>query len=290
MTKEERLAKWCAEAKEHGLEHLERVDEHRSTYRFIECGHEQMIHRNCVRDDKFKCRQCIEGQWKREAELVGLLHLKYIGHRHSLYRFIACGHERSIERTAVRKGELRCVECKEEQWKREAESVGLTYLENVGSQCSKYICNNCESELVIERGDVRNASFNCSGCESSHWDKPCGTYLIKFKSNDFEWCKVGVAQDVNTRIRSFGLREDIEVSIQYFHMQSNRHIAQNHVERVCHEKFNECRLDFSLMQNYMQSGFTECFSIGVLGKLLTEIATNKEASNDNEFTLLRFAV
>lgn len=227
-------------------------------------------------------------QWCAEAEAVGLEHIERVDGEYSKYRFWECGHEQTIRRDNVRLCNFKCQVCNSKDWHQEAAEHELEHQEYVDRRYSKYRFVGCMHEQVIQRSNVRNGNFACQQCESSHWDKPHGTYLIKFKSNDFEWCKVGVAQDVNTRIRSFGLREDIEVSIQYFHMQTSRHIAQKKVESICHSKYNEHRLSPDEMKQYMLSGFTECFSIDVSGKLLIEIATNREANEDNEFNLSRF--
>ncbi len=86
-------------------------------YRFTKCGHEQDIPTQKVRENVFRCRQCLENTHKSEAEANGLILIGDSSNKDSRkYRFKSCGHEQDIVLSIVRKGEARCKICNVSPW------------------------------------------------------------------------------------------------------------------------------------------------------------------------------
>ncbi|CAM0079050.1 hypothetical protein VPHK567_0159 [Vibrio phage K567] len=276
------------EASECGLEYVYRVKDGVSTYRFIKCEHVHELRHDNVRNGHVKCSTCQDERLHEEASECGLEHVSRVKNNVSTYRFIKCEHVHELRHDNVRNGHVKCSTCQDNRWSEEASKRGLEHVSRVKNNVSTYRFIKCGHIQDIRRDNVRSGRFLCNTCETSAWEKPCGTYLMTFKFDIFRWCKVGSASDIESRINGFGLRNGVEVSVKYFHIQSNRRVAQNQVEYACHDKFKEHKLPCDLMKEFMQSGFTECYPPGMFGTLLHEISTNEAANADNPFTDKRF--
>lgn len=191
-----------------------------------------------------------------------------------LYRFDKCGHEQDIRIDSVRSNNFRCNQCQQDKHDQEAAKRGLTI---VGKGKNRYFrlyrFNGCGHEQEIAVSSVRINSFGCINCCGTHWTKESGLYALLISDGDKQWIKIGVAKDVNTRIKQYKLSKTSTIDINLFVKIKDR-ITANKVEKfVQNEKLSEYKIDSEEMKNYMKSGYTECFSTEAW--LLVETMFNK---------------
>lgn len=150
--KECHKSKLREEATLQGLETIS-VTEDRGVhlFRFKECGHEQKITLQAVRNNQFKCRTCHQIKLEKEANLVGL-ELKGKG-RNGYWRtyvFKECGHVQEIQKSNVRNNNFVCNACEETSWSLPSkvylleikhasfEWIKLGYAKNIKSRIYRY--------------------------------------------------------------------------------------------------------------------------------------------------------
>lgn len=233
-------------------------------YKFNECNHEREIQVGDVRNGNFNCHHCQQDKLNQEAAkanltLIGAGKNAY----YRLYRFNSCNHEREITVGEVRSGVFKCHHCQQDKINKEASCVGLTIIgKGKNKDYRLYRFDSCGHEQEIQVGDVRINNFNCQTCGDSQWTKESGLYSLLITDGDKKWIKVGVAKDVDARIKLYKLNKTATVDIKYFIKIKDRLTAQKVEKFVQTKKLTDYKLDSNEMKNYMKSGFSECFDVG----------------------------
>jgi len=101
------------EARAAGLEFIgDAVRDGCRSYKFIKCGHIQVIYLDCVRNLSFKCKSCFDEKIYNEAKAAGL---ELIGpgknSHYRTYKIVECGHVKKLQLTHVRDKTFQCQIC-----------------------------------------------------------------------------------------------------------------------------------------------------------------------------------
>lgn len=221
-----------------------------------------------MKRDLERCKE----KYIKEAELNGF---EYLGaadecspSSYRKYRLVSCGHVVDALPTNIRNNSLRCAECFNLKLNKEATSVGLQLLSRIKSQLYEYKLP-CGHTQEIFTGAVRTNEWICRTCNSSYFDLPSELYLLKIKSEDFEWLKLGYSRNLTIRIRSYKLQNSEVSQIRSRKFKTGREVIQ--VEQKLHSKYFQHRLNPDRMKEYhTQDGYTECYPIEMLDKFLHE--------------------
>jgi hypothetical protein len=206
--------KLVVEASANGsVEWLRQTRENYGLYRFIECQHEQEITNSNVKRGTFKCQQCQEQKRRGEAATNGRVEWMQQTRRGcGLYRFIECRHEQEIANSSVKTGEFKCQQCQEQKWVAEAQANGrVEWLRWTRKSYGLYRFIKCRHEQEIRNGSIKTGRFVCHTCEESWATKPSNLYLHEIRYGDTTLLKFGRAQDVEHRIKGYGLPADATV-------------------------------------------------------------------------------
>ena len=242
------------------------------TYRFNDCKHEKEIEPKKVRNNQFRCNQCLQIKLKKEAKDIGLT---LIGEGskagYKTYRFNECRHEQEIKTSHVRNNQFRCNQCLQIKLKKEAKDVGLTLIgEGSKARYKTYRFNECRHEQEIRADGVRNNNFLCNICEETSRDLPSKVYLLKIQSGSFIWLKLGYAKQISFRIKRYKLPEDAKVRrLKVIDFDTGR--EAHRYESSLHKKYIRKRLPIKKMKKYHKDGFNECYPLEMLDKLLEEL-------------------
>jgi predicted RNA-binding Zn-ribbon protein involved in translation (DUF1610 family) len=157
---------------------------HNLLYRFDDCGHEQEIGKQAVRNNKFKCQTCYQQQLETEANKR---HLTVIGKGSSgnyyLYENIICGHRYELVSSHVRMHGIKsdkpypCRYCLYDQRMSEAKAAGLLlYGEShkSGQKNKSYLYQApCGHSLERRVDQIRNGDWRCQACVDTKLSDEC---------------------------------------------------------------------------------------------------------------------
>lgn len=228
------------------------------THNSVACHH---CHENKLTEDASRLNMTLLGKCKNKAGTF----------RH--YKFNACGHTRDVNATCVATGNVVCRECVVEKYKKEALRVGLTFNGKATDDPSlkrNYVLK-CGHTKDIRMDHVRNGSWTCVICGDSHYTKQSGMYLVKIKTENFEWLKLGYAKDLKIRTNSYGLPKESTIET-LFTMTVPSGLNALHIEKKLHALFKKHRIDSNIMKQYHKhNGYTECYSTDITSKILYEL-------------------
>ena len=243
------------------------------TYRFKKCKHEQEIALGSVRDNTFGCRECFADQLQAEAKAVGLTLIGSGRNRfYRTYRVNRCKHKQEFRTTEIRRNSFRCDQCLQKKLQAEAKAVGLTMIGPGKNYLNRtYRFNKCRHEQEFGVSNVRANYFVCHICEETSRDFPSNLYLLRIKLDSVEWLKLGYAKTVEERVKTYGLPVGAEIT-QAIILPFDTGRAAHEAEAFIHKKYKTKRLSSRKMKKYHTvSGYEECYPIGLLKKLSTEI-------------------
>ncbi|MCP5122905.1 MAG: hypothetical protein H6984_10600 [Pseudomonadales bacterium] len=143
------------------------------------CGHVLEVTAGNMRKGYFKCNTCLVERLEREAEAQGC---KLLGAgkdaNHRLYA-LACGHERELTTSNMRKGGFRCSICMADNQKRKADALGCKLL-GVGKAANSHLYSlKCGHTLEIHSANMRKGGFRCSICFNEKVQKEAETLGCK---------------------------------------------------------------------------------------------------------------
>ena len=170
------------------------------TYRFNDCKHEQEIATTSVRNNEFKCNQCLQIKLEEEAKANGMTLIgKGRNYRHRTYCFNDCKHQQEILTGHIRYGKPRCNQCLEIKHEAEAKAVGITLMgkgRNVSYRTYRF--NDCKHQQEVQTSKVRVNGFECKQCLQMKYEaeaKAVGLILIgegrntSYRTYRFNDCK-----------------------------------------------------------------------------------------------------
>lgn len=251
-------------------------------YRWQSCGHEAEYRTGSVRKANVRCQVCFNQNLHDEALSAGLY---LIGpgrnSEYRTYRWQSCGHELEYRTDKVRMISIRCQQCLDIKLADEANSAGLLLIAmGRDKQYRTYRWKSCGHETEYNTFAVRIGSVCCQVCDATAWSKPSIIYLLHFAADDgTNWLKLGVAKNIDTRIRDYGLFDGVRLIECLATIPADTGKEATTVEKALHKKFRTHRIHPGQMKDFMsKSGHTECYPMSMRDKLLDAI--NALASND----------
>lgn len=247
------------------------------------CGYESSRSLQALRNTKTSsCKNCYELSLIKIAEGKGLTYLgiSELGGVFRKFKFNKCGHIKDINATCVSIDRFECKDCITLRYKEEAKSVGIEYIENVGTEgYSKYKLS-CGCIKVLRRDHVRDGSFLCDFCGDNHYIKPSNIYLLKVSKDDVSFLKLGYSINVKLRKQNYmaaegSIIEDIAIT------EVSTGAKAKDIELALHRKYKKHRLN-KLDCKYIlkNNGHTECYPISLLDNLLQELNNIKKEKYD----------
>ncbi|HEY6438083.1 MAG TPA: hypothetical protein VIY47_15945, partial [Ignavibacteriaceae bacterium] len=244
----ERLNKEAAEA---GLELIGVCDDPLyRVYKWEKCGHTNKYSFSNIRRKNVRCQECIDEKQKTEAKKVGL---ELIGSGNKkgfrLYRWKICGHEKEYDTGSVRKGSVRCTECFEELYRKEANLAGLILLgpgSSSGSRSYKRIsCDHINEYRLSFVREKTDGNVYCPNCDEIKKEK---TKLAKEESdkfkNNFEKRILEEAKNAGLELIGYSGKDSHRLykriscgHISEYHLSSVRRYRETEI--LCHECVKE---------------------------------------------------
>ena len=184
------------------------INRYSRTYRFDDCGHEQEIDLGRVRENSFRCNQCLQDKLNEEAKAVGLTLIGAGRNKfYRTYRIDRCGHEQEAQPSSVRRGKKPiCNQCQQDKLNEEAKAVGLTLIGTGRDYRYRvYHFDECGHEQEIRIDYVCKSTFKCNQCFQDKLDeeaKTAGLTLIgsgrnaDYRTYRFDEC--GHEQEIQT--------------------------------------------------------------------------------------------
>lgn len=147
-------------------------DTHSLKYRFISCGHEQIITKQAVRSGQFRCSTCASLTLSEEARRSGLILVdKGEDANYRIYQHVACGHFSELAPAHVRnyggRGQYRCKSCIKERIFAEAKRAGLSIVGDSPKPEHLVYLAECGHSLELRYDQVRRQSYKCISCLES---------------------------------------------------------------------------------------------------------------------------
>jgi hypothetical protein len=259
--------KFKAEAELVNLTWLKQARPQYGLFLFKDCGHKQEIQNDAIRKNNFKCRFCYEKKLKEEAEAAGLTWIKQTRIGYGLFRFKDCGHEQEIQNTHVRLQTcFKCQLCFMEKLTTEAALVGLNWLKQTRQNYGLFRFNECGHQQEIANANVRRNRFKCQTCEDTWATKPSNVYVHSIELQAEAIIKVGIAKDVQSRIKYYGLpSEAIAQTLLVIPTKTGKEASD--IEKIVLKKFKPYRVK-NIGHIMTKSGATECFDVSKLSEIL----------------------
>jgi hypothetical protein len=245
-----------------GLKLLDRIDGINAAYKFLGCGHEQIIQVSSVREGRFHCRICQEKKLHTEAKAIGLDLLEiFVKKAQScgLYRVIECGHEQEATLSNVRNGRFRCKACLQDKHLSEAKQAGVEYIEKIDKNLARYKFIECGHEQTIEPSKVRLKIFRCQTCNDTWVNKPSNLYLHKIEYGTNVFLKFGRAMNVERRSMQYGLPVGTVLTVLAT-WPTKTGIEADKIETLISKQFNLYSKSKAKLV-LQDSGWTECFNV-----------------------------
>lgn len=242
-------------------------------YKFLKCGHtKEMLPAN-VRRSGGSCEICFETKIKKEAKKAGLQFIKKANKRNRYtYKVINCGHLQDFALEKVRNKAIRCSICLQMKHEKEAAKYGLKIIGRGKKPTTrKYKFNKCGHTKEMEPVAVRLGFFNCQICEDTSRTQPSNVYLLKIKSGDMQWLKLGYSKRIDSRIKQYQLPTNSKITkLSVLKFQTGN--AAHDFESSLHKKFKKQRLPSNKMKEFHATGFDECYPLEIKDTLLKELA------------------
>jgi hypothetical protein len=124
----------------------------------------------------------------------------------------------------------------------------------------------CGHIRPVSENRIRHQRWVCDICENSHSLKPTIIYLIKIKTADFEWLKLGFAKNIKYRWQMYSIKNAEYETLRTIEFATTKDAAR--IERGLHSIFKHNALGKSLMRKYMANGVTECYPVELLPDLI----------------------
>jgi hypothetical protein len=237
-------------------------------YRFVACNHKQEISNSMVRIGSFKCSSCQNEKYINEAIENGRIKwICKIRPNYSKYIFLSCNHEQEIAHNNVKNGLFRCRECQIEKFKNEAlQNKIVDWVRKTKPHYGLYRFIKCGHEQEISNTQVRTNYYACQTCKDTWATKPSNVYVHSIDLQGETIIKVGIAQNVQHRIKGYGLPPKAIVrTVMVIPTKTGKEASD--IETMVLSKFKPYRAK-NIGHIMVKSGETECFYASKLSEIL----------------------
>lgn len=243
-------------------------------YKFKDCDHTREIIPSKLKNDYTPiCRECSFETFKKEALNRGL---KLIGdslkNGYYTYQFIKCGHKKEYEPKKLRiDGKRTCDVCLINRFKKDANKKGLVLIgESKRRGYYKYKFKECGHTKESRPDMVNIGNPCCELCGDTYHSKKSKIYLMEIFSQSKSFLKLGVAGNSKSRIRTYGLKAGYKAKVLK-EIPFDTNFDAVRVEKTIHKKYKAHNLDHNTIKPIMESGYTECYPLEIVNKLLSEL-------------------
>lgn len=204
------------------------------------------------------CRACIRANLEKCAKETDITLLEDIDTYNIRIKFNKCGHFKDAKKSQVVRKNLVCRVCQFERFAKEAKDNGLILKRYSANR--KYIYTlPCGCEKEMEPCDAREGSWSCAEHFPTHYNKPCDLYLNFGFMENFQFIKVGIANNIFDRINSYGADGVNWANMGCVGFDTKLEAVK--YEKEFHRKFKHYKIPNNVMKKIMQSGFTECYEM-----------------------------
>jgi hypothetical protein len=245
--------------------------QHSRNYTFP-CGHSANLSTANVRSKQISCVECKDICFQK---LLIEQNLKIIEEYPSDSKFLfelPCGHVKNIHRSAVTSYSWKCRVCQEDKYEQEAVDNGLVMNRDVEAHHHDYrnytLQCGCTKDITI--ASVRCGSFECKTHSNRTIDftKPISLYLAKLSTPMGEILKLGFSMDVPRRMKGY-MVDKTAVTLAQVDYNAGQQAVD--VEKLLHTKYDSYRLDKTVLQQFMENGYTECYPLEMEKVLINEL-------------------
>lgn len=210
-----------------------------------------------------------EKKWSQEAKSSGLEWICKTRNNYCLYKFESCNHTQEMTTSSAKLKIFRCKTCQRQKLESEANDRGLTYLGKTKNNYAKYRFSSCLHEQEIATANIRQNKFVCQQCGESRFTKPSNLYLHIVSLQGEQVIKVGVAKNIQNRIRAYGLPKDSELKTVIVRPVKTGKDAELAESLIC-KKFSSDKYK-NAKHIFTKSGSTECFAPSKLDEIIDYI-------------------
>lgn len=212
-----------------------------------------------TRKQTLRCKTCQETTWKNNAEDTSWRFVSRIDGNYGTYQH-SCGCSQKLRHTHVLNANPVCSSCFETEKRLTSARHGWDWLVKVDKKASLYR-HSCGNEQVLQDGHMKNGNVRCHGCNQSWLDRGNNLYMIRVSSKDgtVNFIKVGIAYDVDRRIKSFKLNDGFvtsKLTVKPFNTGKDAITA----EKAIHKELRMMGITTYNSVGLMLSGYTECYA------------------------------
>lgn len=236
-------------------------------YQFNSCNHQNEFVPAKLKINNPICKTCLFEQFSKEAQQQNMSIISY-GSKSSyyLYKFNDCGHEVEYKPTDLRTYKPSCKICQLQNYKHDAKTRGLTLIkESSKSGFYHYTFDKCGHESILKPSKVKINQPTCQTCGEGHLTCPSNFYIITINNTEknHSFVKVGIANNLNQRVKDYKLAEGYEHKEELIISLKNKIVAQQ-FEKKFEQLIKHFKIDKNIIQPIMKSGYTECYPIELL--------------------------
>lgn len=231
---------------------------------------------NIIDHQNSVCHSCFSRDLQKQAAKLKIDLLERISNSRFNIRFQSCGHSRTAHHSQFFIENLECQECKEDNYKKEAEIEGLKYngLSSPDNVRDYYQKRNytlpCGHIRDLRMSHVRESRWQCDICKDSHFLKPSFVYLLSLNTPDGVFLKLGYAKNVSSRILGYSLKDTTVSILKVVPFDTGRKAIE--FENSLHRKYSAFSISKDIMGKFMQNGKTECYPLHLFDTMLEELS------------------
>lgn len=249
---------------DNGVKVLELGSATKKTTIEFNCGH--ISQRKTYSDDVPTCLEC------KNTELTDILN-KTGATKVSGGFILKCGHLAKTE-TYERLLKYTCLHCRNEEQIAKFEKKGLKFISNNGSHERFYElpCGHTKSLRTTQS----NKNIICAICNETYYNKPSDLYLLILFTKSGGYLKLGMSNDLIERIADYKLKNTKVMILSQVQIDTAARCVA--IEKALHKKYKEFRVSSTVMKQFMDCGFTECYDISIMSKLQNELTSVRKES------------
>lgn len=240
-------------------------------YKFLSCGHLQLMQPGHIRDNNFSCKEC-----KKLDKINSLLvnKLEIIDEKpddsrpnNKTFKFLDCGHTKITSLTAAKNNEIFCDDCHLEKLKSLANHNNFEFIKRCTEDARYgFYRLECGHERRIQIGNANRGIGSCHICKTSYTKTKSCVYLLKFKIGNCEILKIGFTKSIKRRIKELVSDTDLVTVESTVDFETGKEAEA--FELVLHNTFKDYRLDKTFVKRLLKSGWSECYDMQIYNEAM----------------------
>jgi hypothetical protein len=253
---------------------IEEIMEHiKSDYTFKNCGHTK----NMLLTSAIGANFCDECDFQLRSEHLikqGWTALREKSSKYSCTVAICntCNTTRDVYNDTAKNGKIVCIPCRtaktEENQRIAGDKFGFKYVSRDVSRGKDYFFFElpCSHIISVRNSSILKGSVKCHHCEKSKINSQFIMYVLKIDTPEGNFCKVGITEDINKRLFTFGSK-NCKVNVLYV---SNSRLFSDarSVEQEIFTIFKHERVNPDIAKKYFKNGFTEFLNQSTINDVL----------------------